>query len=121
MASAVLEELKRLPFDDPNLDGNNNLDAGKAPTGGDPVPTDADHIFDAAELPVLNSTFHVDGNDIIDGAGRLYQLFWNVQDSPVNVGTNTFTPSCTIRLFVYWDTSMGKSHLEMTAVKYNNS
>ncbi len=121
VALSVLEELKRLPFDDPNLTGNGELDAGMAPSGGDPTPDDADHVFDPDQLPVLGSSLEVDADsNIIDGTGRRYQLFWNVERPTVTIGTEVFTPSCTIRLFMYWDTPLGKNHLETTAVKYNN-
>ena len=119
VALAVMEELKRLPFDDANLAGSGNLDAGWVQLGSDPIPADADHVFDPAAMPVLGNTLQVDGNDILDGSGRLFQLFWNVQPNTVTIGTDTSTPTCTIRLFVYWDSPLGKNHLEMTTVKAN--
>ena len=122
VAQAVLEELKRLPFDDPALSAaGNNLDAGKAPMGGDPTPTAADHVFDPVRFPALANTYSVDAsNDIVDSTGRRYRLFWNVVPTTVTVGANVFTPSCTIRIFMYWDTPLGQNHIETTAVKYNN-
>jgi type IV pilus assembly protein PilV len=121
IASTIFEELKRLSFNDGNLtEVNGDLDAGRASAGTDPDPSLADHVFDPALLPVLNSSYQVDGNNIIDGTGRRYQLFWNVQHD-VAVGTaGTPAPFCTIKLFMYWSTPLGRNHLEMTAVKYNN-
>jgi prepilin-type N-terminal cleavage/methylation domain-containing protein len=121
VALAVFEELKRLPFDDPNLTGNGNLDAGKAPTGGDPNPDVADHLFDPDQLPVLGNSYQVDAvGRLLDGTDKPFQIFWNIDRPVIVVGAQTYTPSCTIRLFMYWDTPLGQNHIEMTAVKYNN-
>lgn len=122
VAVAVLEELKRLPFTDPNLAaGGGDLDAGKAPPGGDPAPNDADQVFNPAQLPVLANSYQVSANNyIVDGAGRRFQIFWNVLRPVITVGTDNYTPFCTIRLFVYWDTPLGKNHIETTALIYNN-
>jgi len=122
LAVAVLEEFKRLPFDDPNLDPvGGDLDAGKAPAGGDPTPNSADKVFNPAQLPVLANSYQPAVNNyIVDGAGRRYQIFWNVLKPVYNVGTDSYTPFCVIRLFVYWDTPLGKNHIEITASKYNN-
>lgn len=122
VAVTVLEELKRLPFDDPGLAaGGGDLDAGKAPAGKDPTPGDADQVFDPALFPALAESYQIDGNNnIVDGDGRRFQLFWNVLRATFTVGADTYTPYCTIRLFVYWDTPLGKNHIETTTVKYNN-
>lgn len=124
VARAVLEELKRLPFDDVNLtNGAGDLNAGMAPPGGDPTPGDADHLFVLANLPALQDTIAVDPTDpmrVIGADGRLYRLFWNVVQTNVVVGTDNVTPFATIRLFIYWDTRFGRHHLEMTTVKSNN-
>ena len=121
VALSILEELKRLPFDDAALNaGGGNLNAGMAPPGGVPVPGLADHIFNPANLVGLTNSFQVNGNEIVDGTGQKYQLFYNVIRPVVNIGTETFTPSCTIRLFVYWTTPLGQNFIELTTVKYNN-
>lgn len=123
VATAVLEELKRLPFDDPTLTGNNKLDVGSAISGGVPQPTVADHVFDATELPGLENSYQFDTNtgDITDGAGKTFQIFWNVErTNTITFGTDTYIPTLNIRLFIYWMTPLGRNHIEMTAVKYNN-
>jgi type IV pilus assembly protein PilV len=121
VALAVLEELKRLPFNDAALAaGGGDLDAGRAPQGAAPTPGNADHLFIPANFPGLTNSFTVNGNTIVDGNGRRYQLFYNVLRPTITIGTDTFTPTCTIRLFVYWNTPMGQSFVELTTVKYNN-
>lgn len=122
IALTFLEELKRLPFDDTNLTGTAgaDLDAGKAPPGGDPTPAAAAHVYTPADFPFLNNMFQSSGNDILDTTGRTYQIFWNVDKSMITIGTDSYTPFCTIRLFVYWNTPLGRNHLIITTVKYNN-
>ncbi|OGR22217.1 MAG: hypothetical protein A2277_15200 [Desulfobacterales bacterium RIFOXYA12_FULL_46_15] len=120
IAISFLEEFKRLPFDDAGLTAGNNLDAGKAPAGGNPNPAAADNQFNAAGFPALANLFQIDGTTIIDGAGRRYTLFWNVDKTPVNFGGVTYTPFCTIRLFVYWNTLLGPNSISITTIKFNN-
>lgn len=120
VALSVIEELKRLPFDDVNLTAGANLNAGIAVTGGTPTPDAADHIFIPARLPLLSNIYQVSGNNIVDNSGTRYQIFWNVDKTPVVIGTNSFIPLCTIRLFMYWDSAQGTDHLEITAYKYND-
>jgi hypothetical protein len=114
--------LKRLPFDDANLNGTAgaNLDAGMAAAGGDPTPADAAHVYNSATLPFLSSVYQSNANTLVDSTGKIYEIFWNVDKSPITIGTDTYTPFCTIRLFVYWDTPLGKKHLAITTIKYNN-
>jgi len=125
IALTFLEELKRLPFDDVNLTGvasansaaleaNLNTGIGVIPP---PPPT---HVFSAGNFPFLNNMFQTSGNDILDTTGKAYQIFWNVDKSPITIGTDTHTPFCTIRLFVYWNTPLGRNHVILTAIKYNN-
>ncbi|MCF6245800.1 MAG: prepilin-type N-terminal cleavage/methylation domain-containing protein [Desulfobacula sp.] len=116
-----LEELKRLPFDSTSLTTGADLDAGKAPAGGTPNPALADHQYTAANLPSLANMFTVDGTQIIDNAGNRFTLFWNVVTSSITVGTDTFTPFGTIRLFMYWNTPAGQNSLNITMVKFNNT
>lgn len=122
IALTFLEELKRLPFDDANLTGSAgaNLDAGIAPAGGAPTPASAAHVYTAANFPFLTNMFQTSGTDILDTTGKAYQIFWNVDRSPITIGTDTYTPFCTIRLFVYWNTPLGRNHAIFTAIKYNN-
>ncbi len=120
VALSVIEELKRLPFDDVNLNAGANLNAGMAVAGGAPTPNNADHLYIPAQLPLLSNIYQVNGTDLVDSSGTRYQVFWNVDKTPVVIGTDSFIPFCTIRLFMYWDTPLGTNHLEVTAYKYSN-
>lgn len=122
IAENILEELQRLPFDDANLDPAAvvDLDAGEAVGNGPPTPGNAAHIYDPANFSVINNTLTLSGADVVDDAGRAYQIFWNVDKTPITIGTDQFTPFCTIRLFIYWETDMGINHLTFTTIKYNN-
>jgi type IV pilus assembly protein PilV len=123
IAENLLEELKRLPFDDANLDGTAgaDLDAGAAVGSGAPNPAVAAHRYDPVNFSAANSALSLSGSDVVGHTGQVYQIFWNVDKTPVVIGTDSFTPFCTIRLFVYWDTRMGRNHLAMTTIKYNNT
>lgn len=123
IAENILEELHRLPFDDANLDGTAgaNLDAGKAVGSGAPIPGNAAHRYDPANFSVANNALILSGTDVVDDSGRVYQIFWNVEKTPIVIGADSFIPYCTIRLFIYWDTDMGRNHLTMTTTKYNNT
>lgn len=120
IALTVIEELRRIPFDDANLTAGTNLDAGKAPAGGNPSPANADHLYSPANFPALASLLKLTGNNIIDASGNEFQLFWNVTTTSLVVGTKTYIPFCTIRLFMYWDTMMGLNSLSITTIKFNN-
>lgn len=124
VALAVLEELKRIPFTDARLaNGNGNLDAGMPPAGSDvPTPGNADYRFSVANFPVFNNSY-IDrpGDTIATRDGKHFQVFYNVLRSAVTIGGNIYTPSATIKLFVYWDGALGRSHLEMITVKFNNT
>lgn len=123
IAEGVVEELKRLPFDDANLDGiaNADLDAGAAVGNGAPTPADAAHQYDPANFAAVNNVLTVDGTDLVDASGRVYQIFWNVDKTPIVIGTESSTPYCTVRLFIYWETSVGRNHLVTTTNIYNNT
>jgi len=122
IAENILEELQRLPFDDDNLDPAAvvNLDAGMPVGNGPPTPGSAAHIYDPANFSVINNSLTKSGFDVVDDTGRVYQIFWNVDKTPITIGTGQFTPFCTIRLFIYWQTEMGINHLTFTTIKYNN-
>jgi len=121
IGSTFLEELKRLPFDDSNLDAGADLDAGKAPVGGSPNPALADHQYIPANFPALLNVFQVNGSNIVDSTGVEFQIFWNVIKTPVTFGGASHTPFCTIRLFMYWNTQMGRNSLSITTIKFNNT
>jgi type IV pilus assembly protein PilV len=120
VALSVIEELKRLPFDDVTLTAGANLNAGIAVAGGAPTPGNADHRYLPAQLPLLSNIYQVNGTNLVDSSGTSYQIFWNVDKTPVVIGTDSFLPFCTIRLFMYWDTPLGTNRLEITTYKYNN-
>lgn len=121
IAFTFLEELRRIPFDDSDLTAGTNLDAGKAPSGGNPLPTNADHQYNPANFPTLAGMYQVNGNNIIDNSGKEFQIFWNVTTTSITTGTNTYIPFCTIRLFMYWNTLMGVNSLSITTIKFNNT
>lgn len=121
IALTFLEELRRIPFDDANLTAGTDLDAGKAPSGGNPVPANADHQYDPENFPALSSMYQVNNNNIVDESGKEFQLFWNVTTNSITIGTNTNTLFCTIRLFMYWNTMMGMNSLSITTIKFNNT
>ena len=122
IAENILEELHRLPFDDANLeDKGAGLDAGKAVGSGEPAPGDAAHRYNPANFSVSNNALTLSGSNVMDDTGRVYQIFWNVDKTPLVIGTDSFFPYCTIRLFIYWDSDMGRNHLTMTTIKYNNT
>jgi len=120
IALTFLEELRRLPFDDTNLTAGTDLDAGKAPSGGNPVPANADHLYIPANLPVLASIYPVSGNNIVDDSGQEFQIFWNVTAPSITIGTKSYIPLCNIRLFMYWNSMMGMNSLSITTIKFNN-
>jgi prepilin-type N-terminal cleavage/methylation domain-containing protein len=134
MALSFMEELKRLPFDDPNLintrgNGIEGLNDGSnvgrpAPDGsyhvpGGPIdPSLADHQFVPEKFPNFQNTYRIADGKIVDSSGRRYQIFWNTDKGAAVDGTPP--ASCRISLFVYWQTMMGTQHLHLTSVKYNN-
>ncbi|MBT6338864.1 MAG: prepilin-type N-terminal cleavage/methylation domain-containing protein [Desulfobacula sp.] len=121
IAFTFLEELRRIPFDDANLTSGTNLDAGKAPSGGNPVPTDADHLYNPTNSPTLAGMYQLNDNNIVDNSGKEFQLFWNVTTNSITIGSNTYSPYCTIRLFMYWNTLMGVNSVSFTTIKFNNT
>lgn len=124
VALTFIEELRRVSFDSPNLTAGGNLDAGAAPAGGNPNPGAAGHLYQPGagdDLNSLDNMFTADGNFLIDRSGRKFQLFWNVADTTVMVGDRTYTPYCTIRLYMYWHTIKGRNSLNFTTIKYNDT
>lgn len=123
IAEGILEELKRLPFDDTNLDGvaNADLDAGAAVGNGAPTPASAAHQYDPANFAAANNVLTLNGTDLVDASGRVYQIFWNVDKTPIVIGTESSTPYCTIRLFIYWETPVGRNRVITTTNIYNNT
>lgn len=124
VALTFLEELKRVPFDSVNLTAGGNLDAGAVPAGGTPNLGAADNTYSPAandDLDGLDNMYTASGNYIVDRSGHSFQVFWNVANTTITVGGTTYTPYCTIRLYIYWSTSKGGNSLNITTVKYNNT
>ncbi len=121
IALTLVEELKRLSFDDTNLIAGGNLDAGKAVGLANPTPALADHLYVPANFPALTNTFQVNGNNIVGSTGTEFQIFWNVQKPVINFGGKSYIPICNLRLFMYWNTPMGRNSLIITTIKYNNT
>lgn len=123
-ALTVIEELKRLSFDSAHLTAGGNLDAGAVPAGGTPNLAAADNTYNPGatdDLDALDNLYTADGNYLVDRAGHRFQLFWNVSNTTITVGGTTYTPYCTIRLYMYWDTRKGGNSLNITTIKYNNT
>ena len=121
VALTFMEELFNLPFDTVSSTAGGNLDAGSAAlNGGTPAPANADNVFNPAVLTTLSNMYSQNGNNVVDQMGNEYQLFWNVSNTTVTINTLTYTPSCTIRLFMYWNTPDGRNSLVITAVKQNS-
>ncbi|MDR3629095.1 MAG: prepilin-type N-terminal cleavage/methylation domain-containing protein [Desulfocapsaceae bacterium] len=124
MALSIMEELKRIPFDDPRLidrngKGTAGLNDGAGIRGETVMPERADHQFSPDNFPNFINTYKVMNGDITDGSGRAYQIFWNIDKSPLDAG---HPPAfCRISLFVYWRTPMGQQHLQLTGLRHNNS
>lgn len=99
IAQSLMDDLKARSTSDSLLDDNgdsgDNLDDGRAASGAQPTPDDADHSLGS-----------VTGAD-----GRAYTVFWNVDDDA------PFSGAKTVRLFVYWnDQKYGVSKVVMTTV-----
>lgn len=116
IGNSIIEELKRLPFDDPNLSPGADLNAGKASFPDDPSPDSADHKLVSGLLPGLSNTLTIEGTKVKDDNNKTYTVFWNI----LNHSIGSSTPYCIIKLFIYWDSPLGQNHLEFTAVKDNN-
>ena len=116
VALALLETLKELPFDDANLNPT-------PPVPGTPVNDANARPLTAAILPTLPmlASLQVGANagEVVDQSGITYQLSWAVQDSFLDPA-QTKTLNKSIRVFMSWNTPMGRNQLEMTTIKYNN-
>ncbi len=124
IALTILEELKRVPFDSSNLTAGGNLVAGAVPAGQTPDFTAVDNVYDPLaddDLNSLDNMYTTNGNFLVDRSGHTFQLFWNVENTTITIGGSTYTPYCTIRLYMYWDTKNGGNSLNITTVKYNNT
>jgi type II secretory pathway pseudopilin PulG len=113
-AIALLETLKELDFDNPNL-----VETIASP--GALVRDANDRTFVAANFPQMLPFFRLPAGaaagTIVDKSDIVYQLSWDVQD--------TFLPggqvlNKVIRIHMQWNSPIGRNNLEMTTVKYNN-
>lgn len=112
VAISLLEILKELDFDNPNL-------AQTVASPGALAQDANDRIFTAAGFPQISSLIQPGGvaGSIIDRSGITYQLSWDVQDRLLPSGE---TLNKTIRVFMNWNSLIGQNNLVMTTVKYNN-
>lgn len=110
VALSVMETLKALPFDDPNLVETLSLNND-----------DKARTFTAAGFPELQDLLQVPAGavagTVMDRSGLTYQLSWAVQDTILATGE---TPYKTVRVFMNWASPVGQNRLVMTAVKYRN-
>ncbi len=115
IATALIETLQYIPFDDASLSptgsGNGQLVNNAAVV----------HTYTADSLPsMLNSLVKVPtgapAGTIVDRAGITYRLSWAVQDV-LNGGRAV---NKNIRIFLRWSTPYGENHLEFTTAKYAN-
>lgn len=116
VAFSLLETLKELPFDNPNL-----VETVALPNA---LANDANaRTFTAASLPEMQPLIQMPAGavagTIVDRSGITYQLSWAVQNNPVPAEP-TVTLNKTIRVFMTWTSQMGLNRLEMTTIKYNN-
>lgn len=112
VALSLLETLKQLNFDDPNL-------AQTTASPGALVQDADDRSFAAANFPQMQLLIRAGGvaGTVIDKSGITYQLSWDVQDRLLPTGEIL---NKTIRVFMNWNSLMGQNRLVMTTVKYNN-
>jgi type IV pilus assembly protein PilV len=126
---AVMEELRRLPFDDarvcpagtPAVFNAAALNTGSDLGGGAVNPALAGHVFSLVNFPNFPAsyTFNAATNTLVDDSGRSYRIFWNANLDAFATGAAT-QPACVISLFVYWQSPMGLQHLHYTTYKYKN-
>lgn len=124
VALALLETLKELPFDDPNLAATTatlaELEAINSYTGlGALIAAGKVHTFTAAGLPAMQPFLELgpSAGDVVDRAGIGYQLAWAVQDHVIAGGV---TLDKTIWVFMNWQTTARERGLQMTTLKYSN-
>lgn len=127
---AVMEELRRLPFDDaracpagtPAVFSVAGLNSGSNIGGAAVAPALAGHIVSLVDFPNFPAsyTFSAATNTLVDDSGRSYQVFWNSNLDAFGTGAAT-QPACVINLFVYWQSPLGGlQHLQYTTYKYKN-
>ncbi len=135
---AVMEELKRLPFDDaracpvgtPTAFSVAGLNSGSNIGGAAVAPAAAGHSFSVANFPAFPSaadfpnfpaSYSIVGSSLVDDSGRSYQVFWNANLDAFGTGA-AIQPACVINLFVYWQSPLGGlQHLQYTTYKYKNT
>ena len=114
LAVALLETLKGLDFDDPNL-------AETTASPGALVRDNNEKTFTAASFSEMKSIIkqpaEAAAGTIVDPSGITYQLSWDVQNNTLPSGE---TLDKRIRIYINWNSLLGPNHLEMTTVKYNN-
>lgn len=126
VALSLLETLKELEFDNPNLVQTHAV-LPASPINlavPDPITTDPlSRTFTAASLPEMQSLIRqplgaAPAGTIVDRSDITYRLFWAVQDRILATGE---TLNKTIRVYMIWNSPLGgQNRLDMTTVKYNN-
>lgn len=118
VAISLLETLKELDFDDPNL--NATTTSTYTLVGGLPTFDNNERTFVAANFPEMQTIVQVPAGaaagTVIDKTGVTYQLSWDVQDRTL-AGQ---TLEKVIRVYMTWNSLMGQNRLDMTTVKYRN-
>lgn len=114
LSISLLETMKQIDFDNPNLLGT-----------GDLILNNNERSFDQNTFPELQSQLnHPIGTAagiVIDNAGLNYRLFWDVNDIiDPDDPTATRILEKTIRVYISWDAFLGENSLEMTTTKYRN-
>ncbi len=114
VALSLLETLKELDFDDPNL-------AETVASPGALANDGNERTFTAADFPEMNALIQFPAGaaagTIVDQSGITYNLSWDVQDRLLPTGEIL---NKTIRIYMTWNSPMGQNRLEMTTIKYNN-
>ncbi|OKY76721.1 MAG: hypothetical protein BM485_01220 [Desulfobulbaceae bacterium DB1] len=126
VALSLLENLKSLSFDDPNLVQTTAtaVELDNIRTSGElQLLIDAAKVrtFTAAQFPEMQFLIQMPpggvAGDIVDRSDIFYHLAWDVKDRTLATGEML---NKTIRVFMIWDSPMGPAKLEMTTIKYNN-
>ena len=88
------------------------LDDGAARAGAAPTPGIADHGYKeitSANFPQFVNTYAIVNGQLVDNAGRSYQIFWNVAAKPWGGSDD---PYRTVKIFLYWRVGTQLNHLE---------
>lgn len=120
VAMALLETIKGLDFNDPNLAATSTSVYDIA--GASPVFDGNERTFNVAAFPTMQPLLQVPAGaaagTIIDRSGVTYQLSWDIHDKTLPGGGPTLEK--VIRVYMTWNSLMGQNRLDMTTMKYRN-